>query len=273
MFRVRSLGSGSSGNAMIVDDGATLVLIDCGVSFAAIQRGLATIRRQVEEIAAVLISHEHVDHVRALARVQRAGIPVISTAGTARAADISSGPRELLRIGQSVTVRTLSITALPVSHDAAEPCGFQIQSPNGCVTIVTDTGVASDNLWRPLSESDLIILEANHDIQMLKRGPYPAHLKQRVLSHQGHLSNDSCAEALATALKSAKAPVTIWLAHLSAVNNRPDLAVATVAASCCRTQQHLVEALPRGRMGRLWQPGEQPPGRPTQLLLPGLAVS
>jgi phosphoribosyl 1,2-cyclic phosphodiesterase len=257
---------------MIVDDGATLVLIDCGVSIAAIQRGLATIRRRVEDIAAVLITHEHVDHVRALGRLQRAGAPVISTAGTARAADISSGPRETLRVGQTVSVRTLSITALPVSHDAAEPCGFQIRCHTGCVTVVTDTGVASDNLLQPLAESDLIILEANHDIQMLKRGPYPVHLKQRVLSQQGHLSNDSCAEALATALKSAKAPVTIWLAHLSAVNNRPDLAVATVATACCRVQQHLVEALPRGRLGRLWQPGEQPVGWPTQLLLPGLAA-
>jgi hypothetical protein len=108
---------------------------------------------------------------------------------------------------------------------------------------------------------------------MLKRGPYPTHLKQRVLSHQGHLSNDNCAETLAAALKSTKTPVTIWLAHLSAVNNRPDLAVATVAAACCRAQQHLVEALPRGRMGRVWQPGEQPLGQPTQLLLPGLAAT
>jgi phosphoribosyl 1,2-cyclic phosphodiesterase len=272
MLRVQSLGSGSSGNATLIDDGKTVVLIDCGVSHAAIVGGLASLGRTVEEIAAVLITHEHADHVRSLDRLVRAGVPVMCTIGTAVAAGLTSASYQQIALQELREVRTVTITSIPVCHDAAEPCGFLVQSESVAIAVVTDAGCASDELATHLSKADLIVLESNHDERMLRRGPYPAPLKRRVLSDAGHLSNFACAELLArVAANSTKRPA-VWLAHLSAVNNRPALAVETaVRRLYADSRAWHIEALPRLRPSRIWRSDQEEPITPFvgQIGLPG----
>jgi phosphoribosyl 1,2-cyclic phosphodiesterase len=272
MITVQSLSSGSSGNATLVDDGTTVVLVDCGVSHAAITKGLASIGRSIENLAAVFVSHEHTDHIRSLDRLVRQGVPIFCTAGTARAAGLTTIQFERIELGTLRDIGSLAATSIPVCHDAAEPCGFLLQTNGAAVAVVTDAGCATDDITTPLLHADLIIVESNHDERMLRRGPYPAPLKRRVMSDVGHLSNAACADLLAVvAAKTTKSP-SVWLAHLSAVNNRPGLAVSTVVRRLhVDRAAWSVEALPRLRPSRTWTSDQVP--TPTefsgQLGLPG----
>src|SRR5262249_20751938 len=154
----------------------------------------------------------------------------VATRGTHRALDVGRTPFRPIRHGDSEELGDeVVVRALGVSHDAAEPCGFCIDGDGVRLTVITDLGTADTDLCEWIATSDLIVLEANHDESLLRSGPYPSHLKRRVLSPTGHLSNGDCGALLRRALADSARPKTIWLAHLSAVNNRPDLAVATVA--------------------------------------------
>lgn len=265
---VRSLGSGSSGNALlIIADGMTVV-VDCGIT----PRTFATVLRaagfELGKVDAVLLSHEHVDHVRGLPPLLRNGTPVISTAGTARAAGVPTRNWHELRPDVQLRVGGLVVTALPVAHDAAEPCGFLIEATETRVCVLTDLGSVSDALRDPIADADLIVLEANHDEAMLRRGPYPPHLIRRILSAKGHLSNATSADLLTSALRSDARLRTIWLAHLSTTNNRPALAQQAVRRALAEHgQTHVVESLPRHGLGPLWRPGEAP-RVPLQMALP-----
>jgi phosphoribosyl 1,2-cyclic phosphodiesterase len=268
---VRSFGSGSSGNALLVEAAGAAILVDCGLSVSTITRGMKTGARTLEGLTAVVVSHEHVDHVRGLQRVLKAGVPLIASPGTHRALDLGTGSYRALRAGDSQDLDgQVSVRALGVSHDAAEPCGFCIDADGVRVTVITDLGLADADLAEWIGSSDLIVLEANHDEEMLRRGPYPAHLKRRVLSATGHLSNADCGQLLRRALTGSERRRTIWLAHLSAVNNRPDLAVATVSSALAGTGiAHDVRAMPRQGAPFVWR-SDEPVGtvsRPHQLAL------
>lgn len=273
MVYALSLGSGSSGNATLIDDGTTVVLVDCGVSHAALISGLAAIDRTLTDLSAVLVTHEHADHIRSLDRLVRRAMPVLCTSGTASAAGLSATSFQPIELKHTRSLRSLSVTAIPVCHDAAEPCGYLIQANNASIAVITDAGCATEDLAGAIGCADLIILESNHDERMLRRGPYPAPLKRRVLSDVGHLSNRACAGLLAgLALIPDKRP-SVWLAHLSAVNNRPELAVSTVLRPLTAAGRAWhVEALPRLRQSRIWHSDqEHPPTSFTgQLPLPGL---
>ncbi len=265
---VRCLGSGSSGNALLVEAGATAVVVDCGIGARALASGLRAAGLATTNVAAVLLTHEHADHVRALPQVLKAGVHLVATAGTARAADLPVGRTEIVYAGRSVAVDAIEVTPLPVSHDAAEPCGFHLRADGIAVTVVTDLGRGDAALHDHLAEADLIVLEANHDEAMLRAGPYPTHLKRRVLSPSGHLSNADCGALLAAALRGAKAPPTIWLAHLSSTNNLPALAQQTVQRSLAsHGLTPAVVPLPRNGHDRVWQPGRDPGGA-VQLAMP-----
>jgi phosphoribosyl 1,2-cyclic phosphodiesterase len=161
---------------------------------------------------------------------------------------------------EPLEIGSLLVQALPTSHDAAEPCGFSISDGDTRVTIMTDLGVTDDACLEIIATSQLILIEANHDVQMLKSGPYPAHLKRRVLSAKGHLSNADCGAFLARALRDATAGRTIWLGHLSATNNRPELAVRTVKSALAEARvPHPVVALPRREAGPVWSPRHAQP--------------
>lgn len=268
---VRSFGSGSSGNALVVETARATVLVDCGLSVSTIARGMKSGARTVEDLTAVVVSHEHVDHVRGLQRVLKAGVPLVASPGTYRALDLGNRAYRPLRAGDSQDIDgEISVRALGVSHDAAEPCGFCIDAEGIRVTVITDLGVADAELTEWIASSDLIVLEANHDEELLRRGPYPAHLKRRVLSATGHLSNVDCGQLLRRSLAGSDRGRSIWLAHLSAVNNRPDLAVATVSTALSGVgAAHDVRALPRRGSPVVWR-SDVPAGslaRPHQLAL------
>jgi phosphoribosyl 1,2-cyclic phosphodiesterase len=250
---VQSLGSGSSGNSFLIEYDNRVILVDCGIGVRTVQRVLRDRGKTLNDIEAVLLTHEHSDHVRAMPQVAQPGTPIVSSAGTRRAARIPQESWVQIIDGRAQAVAGVTVWSLRVQHDAAEPCGFLIETPVGRATILTDLGAWHASLLEPLLASDLIILEANHDEEMLKRGPYPLYLKKRVLSDQGHLSNHHHAAAMVDVARNHRASPVVWLAHLSETNNTPDLAEQTVIDSLNRADRDLeVLALPRRAVGPLW---------------------
>ncbi len=255
MLEVTSLGSGSSGNAILVRSERTTLLVDCGVGVGQLSRGLSAMGLRLDEIDAVLLTHEHVDHVRELRRFANLETAIVSTSGTATA--VSTRTRRWFEIhpGKPEPLAEFEVIAVPVSHDAQQPCGYFLRCGNAAVTVLTDLGCGSSAAVQAISESDLVVLEANHDEAMLRSGPYPGHLKRRIASDGGHLSNDSSGELLASALPGATRLPTIWLAHLSETNNRPQLAKRTVQTRLLRAGLQLpIETLPRRGLSATWTP-------------------
>lgn len=256
---VQSLGSGSSGNAFLVTTRQGIVMIDCGVGIRTVTRALRERGLAITDIDAICVTHEHSDHIRTLPRVIHPGAELYATAGTARRSSLPAGQHTRAVAENPVTIRGMTIWPLPVSHDAVEPCGFMVELPDGSrVTMLTDLGVWSDSLRDFVRASDLVILEANHDEEMLRRGPYPIYLKRRVASDVGHLSNVHCGRALGEALGGTSHEPVIWLAHLSEHNNDPGLAEETVRAELARADLDLpVRALPRKGPGDIWTPAHR----------------
>jgi phosphoribosyl 1,2-cyclic phosphodiesterase len=224
MTRIVSLGSGSSGNAFLFDNGIIAFLIDCGVGSRTVQAAIRDFDVQ-DRLAGIVVSHEHVDHVRALDSItKRSGCQIVTTQGTQRA----------IRYERACTHRSagdhwqesgVEVEFVAVSHDAAEPCGFVIDDGTLRAAIFTDLGYVSEPVIEAMASADVIVLESNFDPRMLRFGPYPARLKRRIESPLGHLSNDDCATALVAATTSRTRAV--WLAHLSDKNNTPTLALSS----------------------------------------------
>ena len=269
LITVQSLASGSSGNMLLIESDGALVAVDCGLGPRGLVTALARVGRAVADLAAVLVTHEHRDHASGLATVVAGDVPVVCTAGTARATDLPRTAWLRATCWESITVAGLEITPIPVSHDAAEPSGFRIAASGGVVTVLTDIGQPDRRVCEALADADLVVLEANHDVDLLRNGPYPAHLKRRVLSPTGHLSNADCAELLAESFARRIKPRTVWLAHLSQANNRPGLAVGAVAQRLAIANLAVpLAALPRHVPGPLWSPTDVP-SVATQLAMPG----
>ena len=256
---VRSLGSGSSGNCLLIDTGETVVALDCGIGIRAMTAGLRAAGRTPTELSAILVSHEHSDHAQLVPTLIKRDIPIIATAGTARALRLRSQQWEAACPMQSMRVGTINVTAFPVSHDAADPCGFLIETGNRRIVVVTDLGQANATLQDAIGTADLIVLEANHDEGLLRQGPYPAYLKRRVLSTRGHLSNADAARLIANAGDTVPNR-TVWLAHLSRTNNRPDMATAAVREALTHRGRTIAEilALPRHGHEPVWSPDDSP---------------
>jgi phosphoribosyl 1,2-cyclic phosphodiesterase len=224
-------------------------------------RALNGVGLNMADVDALLISHEHSDHVRELPRFVMQGTVVLSTCGSARAANVPSRLREETRAGHPVRLADVEVIAIPVCHDAVDPCGFLIRSAAGSVTVVTDLGCPSPAAAEAIAESRLVVLEANHDEAMLRQGPYPKHLQRRILSDSGHLSNAGCADLLARAVRGSTQPPTVWLAHLSETNNRPQLAKQTVQRRLAQVGMRLdLHTLPRREINETWSPDTAKPG-------------
>jgi phosphoribosyl 1,2-cyclic phosphodiesterase len=252
-IRIQSLASGSSGNAYLLESGDDLLLFDCGIGIREIQRALTARAKTVADLTGLIISHEHSDHVRSLASFLRIRTQIFATRGTSNALGLSPDRVTTLRYAESTVLSTLSITPIRTSHDAAEPCGMLIESSNRTIGLVTDLGTVSDDIGIYASRCDLLILEANHDREMLRLGPYPTHLKRRVAGNLGHLSNDQAAGFLAEITTSSSGPTEVWLAHLSGTNNTPVVAKATITARVGRDGAGpVVSVLPRGAPGPIW---------------------
>jgi phosphoribosyl 1,2-cyclic phosphodiesterase len=219
-LKIASLGSGSSGNATLIDSGDGLIMIDCGFSMIEVERRLERINRSVADIAALLVTHEHSDHlcgVGALARKHR--LPVYSTHGTAqRLADWDRIAGHIIHADQPFELLGLTVHPVPVPHDAREPVQFVLSNGPTKVGILTDLGSLTAHILQVYSGCQMILVEANHDYEMLMNGRYPAPLKKRVSGRWGHLNNHQTAEFL----KSANAGLTLRslvLGHISKHNN------------------------------------------------------
>jgi len=252
-LRIQSLASGSSGNAYILQTDSAAVLIDCGIGSRELHRCLASWEMTPGDLNGVVLTHEHGDHVRSLGTVLSRQVPVYATRGTADALGLAHDQYTRIVWNQTITIGSLAITPIQTSHDAAEPCGLMLQSRGFSIALITDLGVTTNSTLEYASTSDLLIIESNHCHQMLQSGPYPAHLKRRVASNLGHLSNDQCADLISGAISASSGPNHVWLAHLSATNNSAQIAsAATLHRLASGRAQPIVNVLPRGRQGPIW---------------------
>ncbi len=224
------LASGSKGNAIHISDGSTHILIDAGLSGVEIQRRMAAAGLAIEELSAIMVSHEHSDHVRGVGVLaRRYDLPVYMTRGTATAASSQLGRIDRLHhfeIGRPFAVEDLAIHPFAVSHDAKDPAGFTVSRYGRKIGIATDLGIATGMVKQHLKACSLLVLEANHDPAMLKDGPYPWPLKQRIQSRNGHLSNQDSRDLLGELKHDGLCHVI--LAHLSETNNTPEKALQAV---------------------------------------------
>lgn len=252
-LRIRSLASGSSGNAYLVDAGDQLLLLDCGIGIRQIQSALAAWGRTIADLTGLIISHEHSDHVRALSSFSGLRTRLFATQGTASALGLASSRTTTLTYRTPIALGSLTMTPVQTSHDAAEPCGLLIESNLGVIGLITDLGTVSDEICMVAARCDLLILESNHDREMLRSGPYPAHLKRRVASKLGHLSNDQASGLLYDVSSGAEGPSEVWLAHLSATNNTPAVAKSAVQGRYATGKlSPAISVLPRGVPGPTW---------------------
>ncbi|RLE25116.1 MAG: MBL fold metallo-hydrolase [Acidobacteria bacterium] len=223
------LASGSSGNCALVRSAGTTILIDAGVSRLQICRRLAAFGISANELDAVVITHEHGDHVRGLdVLVRQFDVPVWMTAGTWSRVKVRCGAGGEITPGRAWIIGGLEVTPVATSHDAAEPVAFIFGDGDRRLGYCTDTGVFTTALQQRFSGVDLLLIEANHDSDLLRHGPYPWSLKQRIASRHGHLANHQTQEAIEAVASSAlKAVVGL---HLSAENNDKTVAHAAVEA-------------------------------------------
>ncbi|MDD3338813.1 MAG: MBL fold metallo-hydrolase [Lachnospiraceae bacterium] len=235
-MKLCSITSGSSGNCIYVGSDETSILVDVGISGKRIENGLNSIDMTTKDVDGILITHEHSDHIQGLGVVSRKyGIPIYATGGTIDAmqhmSSLGKMPDGLFReieADQDFQVGDLQVSPFAISHDAAEPVGYRLEHEGRSVGIATDLGVYDDYIVNKLQKLDVLLLEANHDVNMLQVGGYPYYLKRRILGDKGHLSNE-CAGRLLCQLLHDKMKA-ILLGHLSKENNYEALAYETVCS-------------------------------------------
>jgi phosphoribosyl 1,2-cyclic phosphodiesterase len=231
-MNVRVLASGSKGNCIYIEGDSGALLVDAGLSAREILKRVEAARGSADRIEAVLVTHEHTDHIRGVdVLARRLDIPVVATRGTlSEYLDHRRASRKPLRTtacrcGESLCLGDFCVEPFRTSHDAVEPCGFCIRSHDIEVGCCTDTGEVTPAMLERLKRCDALVLESNHCPEMLENGPYPAFLKRRIRdAKRGHLSNLACAACLKALADDLHA---VTLAHLSEVNNRPEIALAT----------------------------------------------
>jgi phosphoribosyl 1,2-cyclic phosphodiesterase len=237
-LRFASLGSGSEGNALIVNVRHSLLMMDCGFGLAETERRLARAGIVPESLDAIVVTHEHSDHIGGVARFARKHkIPVWVTHGTARLLNegsISPAMIHYVDPHRAFSVGDIHVTPFLVPHDACEPVQYVFSDGEARLGVLTDTGTITDHIGSTLSGCDALVLECNHDLDMLMSGPYPANLKKRVAGRFGHLDNMSAASLL-TAIDCSRLK-HILAAHLSKQNNLPQLATAALAQALSCSQ-------------------------------------
>jgi len=233
MLRFCSLGSGSTGNATLIEARGALrttrLLVDCGLTLRELTRRLAERGVAPAQVDAVFITHEHSDHVGcAGALARRHGLRIVTSAGTWAAAGGRGAPAVVARDGEPIVIGDIELRPFAVPHDAAEPLQLTLSDGAQRLGIVTDLGHVSAAVWSRLAGCAALLLECNHDSQLLADGPYPLFLKRRIGGGRGHLANAVSARLLDECRHAGLKHVVA--AHLSQTNNRPALAAATLAA-------------------------------------------
>ena len=237
MIKFCSLYSGSSGNAIFLGAGSTRLLIDAGLSAKRIIEALVSIGEKPSDLSAILISHEHSDHIKGAGILSRKlNIPIYANENTWKGMEPFIGPVSLnnkayFNTGSEFEIGDFLVKSFPIPHDAMEPVGYNFFADCKKITVATDIGHINVELLNCLEASDLLLLESNHDVEMLRIGPYPWHLKKRIAGDRGHLSNDAAGEVIA--YMAEKGTKRFLLGHLSRENNFPELAYQTVYNALC----------------------------------------
>ena len=233
MLTFTTLASGSGGNAALVSCGDTHVLLDAGISAKQITAGLAALGVTPRELTAILITHEHSDHVSGLRVLsKRAGAPIYATSPTCRCLyDRNAGSEAagllVMEAGTGVQLGSLWAQSFPTPHDAAGSVGYILSGEESRIVLATDLGYITPEVKAAVRDCGLLVCEANHDEDWVRSGPYPYYLKQRILGDRGHLSNEAGAELAALAVE--RGTQAVVLAHLSHENNTPARAWETAA--------------------------------------------
>ena len=258
MAKIVPLFSSSKGNSYYIQGNSSAILIDAGRNLKQLELALSANYLSMQNVRAIFVTHEHSDHISALkVLLKRYDIPLYASRGTldylTRNDKVPASAR-LNVIENTVETANFRVERVETSHDAAEPCGYFITTPDGRrMSLVTDTGYLTQNARQALSRSHLAVIESNHDIDMLREGMYPYILKQRILSDSGHLSNAACAEALPDFVGSGL--TRIILGHLSEENNTPHLALnesidALSHAGMVRNSDYLIDVAPVATNGK-----------------------
>ena len=233
-MKLCSIASGSSGNCIYVGSDDTNILIDVGISKKRIEQGLSEIGISCESLDAILITHEHSDHIQGLGVFSRKyKVPVYATAGTIRGIEnyknlgkMPEGLLHVIKVDETFFIGNLEVHPFSISHDALEPSGFRVEQDGKTIAVATDLGIYNEYTVENLKDVNALVLEANHDIHMLEVGPYPYPLKRRVMGDQGHLSNELSGRLLCDILHDKLQ--CVMLGHLSKDNNYENLAYETV---------------------------------------------
>jgi phosphoribosyl 1,2-cyclic phosphodiesterase len=226
-IRLAVLGSGSAGNSTCIEGGGVRILLDAGFSCRQLAARLGALGVEPHRLDAIVLTHEHADHVGGAALFSRTyKVPIYATRATLRAASLDDGGTAGAHVVEAAApfdLGGLTLTPFAVPHDAVDTVGYLLQCDEKRVGYATDLGHGADTVRLGLRQCDLLVLEANHDVGMLRSGPYPEVVKQRVLGRHGHLDNESAADLLCEV--TSERTRRVILAHLSRTNNRPDLAV------------------------------------------------
>jgi phosphoribosyl 1,2-cyclic phosphodiesterase len=231
-LRYSVLASGSTGNALYVENEEHRILIDAGLSGKQLEKLMDQAGIDPRSLEALLVTHEHSDHIKGAGiMARRYDLPVYANEATWDAmapliGEIDEGRKNIVNTGEAIDFGTIKVESYGISHDAAEPVGFCFYEDDVQLALTTDLGYVSDRIKQKIAGSQAIIMESNHDVEMLRMGAYPWSIKRRILSDVGHLSNEGAAEALCDILSGATEKV--HLAHLSQDNNMLELARLTV---------------------------------------------
>lgn len=235
MARFSALFSSSSGNCTFVGSATSGVLIDVGVSAKQALAALDCIGVDISDIGAIFVTHEHTDHIKGMrALASKYGIDVYTSQGTIEKLEQGGKLCDKFRCNvipsEGIECRGMFVRGFRTSHDCAESLGFTFEMPDDRkISILTDTGCVTDEMTKAIAGSDLILAESNHDVGMLRNGPYHYHLKRRILSDKGHLSNIACSDLVTKLVE--QGTTRLVLGHLSKDNNMPDLAYQTSKAA------------------------------------------
>lgn len=235
MLRFISFGSGSSGNCYYFGTATDGLMIDIGVGLRTLKKHCKDYGIQLQSVKHLLITHDHADHIKSVGSFSyEYQVPVYATKAVHIGIDhnycitrkVADEMKKYIKVGQPFTVGSFCVRPFAVPHDASENVGYEIQVEGVTIVIMTDAGSVTDEMRDTISRANYLIIEANHDVEMVESGPYPAYLKKRILSANGHLSNTDCGKVIAENMTECLRRV--WLCHLSEENNHPELARKTV---------------------------------------------
>ena len=235
MLRFISFGSGSSGNCYYLYTETDSLIIDAGVGIRSLKKYFRDYGLDIYKVHRILITHDHADHIKCVGSMSHDyHLPVFATRTVHEGIDrnfcvvrkVSGELRQYLEPGVTVQLGEFSVTPFTVPHDSSDNMGYEMEAGGTVFCLVTDVGHITEDIASHISRAHYLVIEANHDVEMLMQGPYPPHLKERITSGTGHLNNVACGEAIAQNMSEHLRQV--WLCHLSEENNHPELARKTV---------------------------------------------